>query len=439
MTINVLLSVIQFILNIFVCCFEYKRGSLSVVLWGVLLIVFAFPHIIYVSFNQMTYPTWVYTQASAFVIFFIMVYIVTRTLFTYCIKNNKNVSYDLRTFLKKSSLNILYYRKISYLYFLAHILMFVVIVLYVYSVSGNILNSSWGVLLNNLPSPYNLGFSFSSFFLFTLPVTCITSSCIIFYIYHKKIFLAIFMLAIILCEALILREKQRLLPFVLPLFLLFCIKNNRLTLVTIMNGILFSILGYSAVVFLSLIRDGTLYNTLGLLSPSWVFTNIVSTICNMGSETGLGKVFYYFIYMGNKFEGFNSGATYLRLIFFWLPTNFSYGLKPKDFAVTMGSAWLGYEQDAFSMHPTFWGDCFANFGWYGVLLAIIWAFAVMYIDRLVVGKQNLFIKLSIATSALQMYVMVARGSVYNACFVFIECMVFIFIVKMIMKNIGLKR
>ena len=50
---------------------------------------------------------------------------------------------------------------------------------------------------------------------------------------------------------------------------------------------------------------------------------------------------------------------------------------------------------SYSMHPTLYGDCFANLWWFGIILGHFWALLVL-----------------LGTA----YVIVGRGSVYNGLF-----------------------
>ena len=67
----------------------------------------------------------------------------------------------------------------------------------------------------------------------------------------------------------------------------------------------------------------------------------------------------------NNFPNFNQGHTYLRVLLFFIPESFSMGIKPPDFAVSMGSAYINnFSNTIYSMHPTFYGDLFANFSYF---------------------------------------------------------------------------
>ena len=140
-------------------------------------------------------------------------------------------------------------------------------------------------------------------------------------------------------------------------------------------------------------------------------------LLNNDGELGLRNVFLYFIYKDNNFLNFNKGHTYLRLIFMFIPTKYSFGLKPPDFAITMGSAWLGdFSNTRFSTHPTLYGDVFANFYWFGIILAIFWAIFALIIDRIIINN-CLLKQLNYISIFGSMYVIIGRGSVYNGIFI----------------------
>ena len=50
---------------------------------------------------------------------------------------------------------------------------------------------------------------------------------------------------------------------------------------------------------------------------------VLSAILTGEGELGLRNIFYYFIDFNNQFTGFGVGATYLRVLLFWLPGSLS--------------------------------------------------------------------------------------------------------------------
>ena len=74
------------------------------------------------------------------------------------------------------------------------------------------------------------------------------------------------------------------------------------------------------------------------------------------------------------------------MLLVFIPTRWSLGLKPDDFAIIMGSA-IGMGPGG-STHPTLFGDCFANLGMYGVLLGIFWGIYATSMDYITIKRKT---------------------------------------------------
>lgn len=95
-----------------------------------------------------------------------------------------------------------------------------------------------------------------------------------------------------------------------------------------------------------------------------------------------------------------------------IPSKFSLGLKPDDFAITMGSA-INNRIKGFSIHPTLLGDVYANFGVLGVFMGIFWGAYVFVLDK--ISNTRNYTKSSIYSIIICISLIIqGRGSVYNA-------------------------
>ena len=65
------------------------------------------------------------------------------------------------------------------------------------------------------------------------------------------------------------------------------------------------------------------------------------------------------------------------------------------------------------MHPTLFGDVYANFGTYGFLWGGFWALMVSCID-IIIEKKNKILYFPFILNFSIAYIIEARGSVYNA-------------------------
>ena len=110
-----------------------------------------------------------------------------------------------------------------------------------------------------------------------------------------------------------------------------------------------------------------------------------------GTETTFINAFFYFLYIDGDFPGFGENITLQRIFLFWLPA-----LKEVDFSYIMHSAYYGSSLgDSLYMHPTVFGDAYANSGWPGAFLYAV--FLGGYISYLEAScrfflEENIFIK-----------------------------------------------
>jgi len=177
---------------------------------------------------------------------------------------------------------------------------------------------------------------------------------------------------------------------------------------------------------------GTLENIIDGFSWSYLNDMIKTFIVSQNGELGLRQFFYFFISEDNKFEGFNQGYTYIRMLLVFLPSRWSFGIKPESFDLYMGNA-VGMAAGG-SMHPTLFGDCFGNLYWFGVLLGGFWAFFANRVDSLITSQKNKFFKIMIFFLAAYTFVVSGRGSVYNGFEKLAWGVVILFLFKIVWEN-----
>jgi hypothetical protein len=159
---------------------------------------------------------------------------------------------------------------------------------------------------------------------------------------------------------------------------------------------------------------GALSDFIGNISLYEFNRMIMSRILSGQGELSLINVFYHFIYYDNNFPNFELGHTYLRMLLVFIPTSFSFGFKPTDFAISMGSAWMmNFNNSTFSTHPTLFGDVFANAGYIGILLGVLWGYIVFMFDK-IADRKNIVLKLTLFNLFASNYILIGRGSVYNS-------------------------
>ena len=414
----IIVSVIQFLFISIICYYEAKRKSPAVFLWATLEIMFGVMHLITVITDSIKYSWNSMFEASMFVIGFCCIYLFTRII----VNNRTN---NVLKQIKSSTIN-----DTRYINVLVIILGTAAILgsYYLISFSGGFLNTSWGSMrdystslsyVNSSQILSILYFSTSGVFLISLLLKS-----------KKLIFFCIFW---ILYYTIISRNRI----FILPLFVdiiiyrLYSIKRIRLN-----NIFLASIMAVIVIYFVYGIRVFRHYGSLEVFITQFNYIYFIDTINDYlmtdNGELGLRNTFYYFIECNNDFLGFNRLASYVRMLLVYLPTQFSFGLKPDDFAITMGQA-IGMVAGG-STHPTLFGDCYANAGFLGILLGMFWGCYASILDIILLKSNNNILKMLLFSLFSVTFVIIGRGSVYNSFFFVAWGVPTLVILDIIIKN-----
>lgn len=393
--------------------YEYHRCSFSVFMWGTLAIMFAFPHLITCLMGSYRYSVSTYIEASLFVILFCLIYLLVRYLSAPKACESTLLGSFGRGLLGRSGSKFPKYSAIS-VCILA--LSLCVLIVYAQVAFGGIGNASWGAFWGNSAGVYDLGFDAGSLQL--IAQYCLFGFCgviAVARITRRYTLLAISILIVVL-YSLITRNRILMLPALVPLIIVFIRSNPKLSARKIgaIVGIAFVvlILVYGMRIFR---HAGTLESFLSMYSIDTFFRTVFDEMVNGDGELFLRDGFYYFIAGDNRFPEFGQFNTYIRLVFILVPTQFSFGLKPDEFTVSMASAYQNnYFNTTSSMHPTLFGDCFANGGITGIFLACFWAVFVSIIERILnrtLPERRIYYFSTLSC----IFVIIGRGSVYNAC------------------------
>lgn len=411
-TVSFLLSIIQFAGIVGCAVYEYHRCSFSVFMWGTLAIMFALPHLVTCLMGLYRYSVSTYIQASLFVILFCLIYLLARHLSAPKVHDSTPLGSFERGLMHNGS-KLPKYSAISVCVL---VLTLCVLIVYVQSAFGGIGNASWGAFWGNSVGVYDLGFDAGSLqliaqyclfgFCGVIAVACIT----------RRYALLVISVLIVVLYSLITRNRILMLPALVPLIIVFMHFNPKLSArkVGTIVGIAFVvlILVYGMRVFR---HAGTLDSFLSMYSIDTFFKTVFDEMVNGDGELFLRDGFYYFIAGDNRFPEFGQFNTYIRLVFILVPTQFSFGLKPDEFTVSMASAYQNnYFNTTSSMHPTLFGDCFANGGIAGIFLACFWAVFVSVIERRLnrtLPERRIYYFSTLSC----IFVIIGRGSVYNAC------------------------
>lgn len=406
MFLSFILAITQFLLITIIVFQEYRRKSIGVFLWAMLLILFGIMHLSTVIASYHDYPMWVYNYASLFVIIFCMLYIITRKIFTY----NKSITVCFKDKWLKVSPQSITKTQYIYIYITFCILCFCVWfrINELSKFSGSIMDTSWGSMreMSSVQNYANAGQLVTCLY-------CYSSSSILLFYYWKKTKMAILSGLLVFSCVIISRNRVEVLPLLVAIIAYFIYNGTNLTIKKIMMLLFIGVFSVVLIYALQIFRYyGSIYNFITNFDYHIFFDRIFTNMSEGKGDIGLREVFYYFIFHDNQFENFGEGHTYLRMLMFFIPTQWSAGLKPPDFAISMGKS-LGTGDIGFSVHPTLFGDCFANFGYWGALMGIVWALFVTFTDN-VVNKYNSSIKISFIILYSNAYIVIGRGAVYNA-------------------------
>ena len=393
------LGLIQFIIIVICCVYELKIKSTSVFLWAVLLLMFGIPHMLSTIMGTYNYATSTMQEASVFVIMFAIIYLLVRYIF----RNKKRTEEGKKLQLTEDEHKEM--KKFMYVLFIIMIIIVFIRIAFLAKQAGGLFNTSWATMRETAKGY----FSFSQIF---MPMFFTTSSCILLAINLKDKKIIVFSSIIVLIEVLISRNRIEILPIFVAIIYAYILKENKIGFKKILILGCIGIVSIYCIYALRVFRhSGSISNFVEMYNLKTFNLKVFDYLENDDGELGLRKYMYYFIENDNNFRDFEKGYTYLRMLFVLIPTEWSFGLKPSDFAITMGKA-IKPNSIGFSIHPTLFGDVYANFGFYGFLWGVFWAIFVNMTDK-IIEKRNKIMYLPLAFVFCIAYIIEARGSVYN--------------------------
>lgn len=399
-----ILGIIQCLLISLICYLEFKNKSSAVFLWATLLIMFGVMHLITSINGDFEYNNIVLQNASIFVIIFCMFYFSIRVLTSY--KNS------LYIYIKTNFNDIVGHNKSC-----DRLLFFILLCIGLWRIwsmiwyADGILNTSWATMRS-----YSKTLNYMNFNqLFTIIFFSLSGLPLLFALKKERL-LCLYSVLLILLNVLITRNRIEILPIFCSFIALFIIKTQKLSLKTIIYG---SVIAFIVIFLIYSLRVFRHYGSISAFISEFNFgtftCKVLEYIATGNGELGLRRVFYYFLACNNDFPGFGEGASYIRMLLVFIPTRWSLGLKPDDFAIIMGSA-IGMGPGG-STHPTLFGDCFANLGMYGVLLGIFWGIYATSMDYITIKRKTKTGQVLLFVLNCVTYCIIGRGSVYNAFFI----------------------
>lgn len=398
---TIFLIVLLAISFVIILTFEYRLKSVSTVLWGGLFIFFFIPHTIDIIVGTQTYTLETYNSASLFALIFNFLYLITR-VFLYnskklnLIRLNEDNSKDFI----KSYISSL---------FLIFLISFAALIYFVITTFGSFLNFSWIDMFDNRGGfAYNL---FSYGYTMTAPLIFLAYS-----FKRKRVFYTT--LTILIFIIFVFRIRTFLIPLTIPFIISYLLSDK--FKVTILNSFKVIIISASTIILivgLGVLKAFTsLTDFYNIITFNKFWEMLYSIMFSKYGELGLRNAFYFFLENDNNFSNFGLGLGYIRLLLLPIPSSISFGIKPQDFAMDMGMAYdpINSVAGVNSMHPTLFGDCYANLGWFGVFLGVFWGIFVYVGDRLTVTTSKNIRIASLLVAYSYAYTLIARGAVYNA-------------------------
>lgn len=394
MLVKMIINILLIFTNILNIILEFFNKSVAILLWGILLIVFTIPHNL--IYNTGEISTSVLDVAGLFVVFFNLIYLLSRIILNRKIKVNfKEKIIDDNKILqeKRGHIN---------LFFCLYVVSVLILFYGIISKGYSIFNFTWTDGLN-----YE-----SSFLERVASHTIAALSGIGFIVFARKdkLKLIIVSLAYVL-YVLLFRSRYNIIPFIVP-FLVYYIFSGE-TKKIINSGIMGILILFSVFLLQQIRYAGSISSLINNYTISEIINNTFLFMKSGKGEFGLSKAFYYFVENNNNFNNFGEGRTYIRLALLPFPSSI-FTFKPRDFAMDIWEAWMGMKTTTGTMHPTLYGDIYANFGFLGILLGAFYALFVKFNDFLI-DKANVESKKVLYISVLStMYVLLARGAVYNS-------------------------
>lgn len=391
-----MLLVVLWLLNLYVLFYEWRKKSLGTVLWAMLFVVFTLPHSVHLYIGD--YDKTVLDTATVYAIIFIFLYSIIRFIYFYY-ADSPVIEFNFRDCYETPE-------KLFNMVFAVYLVCFLFTAITFYGKGFTLLGSSWSdtlymkqTMIEVITGQLVVAFSGLGF-------VCLSK--------NKKLHFVICLGIYIFC-LLWSKSRYNLLGFITPFIIFFIFnKDKRKVVLGITSGVFLVLLVF---VFQQIrwLQDVTLVSSVGageILRRSFEYMK------EGGGEFGLIKAFYYFIEKNNNFVNFGEGLGYIRLLLLLIPSAILKS-KPRDFAIDMYKEWTHVDNPRGTMHPTLYGDTFANFGFAGCFMGLLYGLFIIFIDENIKRTQDPMIRVMKISMGCTMFVLLGRGAMYNAIFNFI--------------------
>lgn len=418
-----ILGILQFVIILMITIFEYKNKSPVVFLWATLFIMFGVMHMINSFSGDYEYSDAVLSKASLLVIGYCIIYYIIRYVYI------KNRSYTTRQIFDSHTITQLDGEKEAGDSFLFLIFVFAMaskLIPYIRYVGG-IFTSSWSTGRDYAASLDYFNFNQIA----NIVIYSLSGLIALFYIRRDKKWIVVSNM--VLFSVLLTRNRIEILPLVCSFLAVYFFKRDKLNIKTLVFGLIASFFVIYIVYALRVFRHyGTVQDFIASFNFDEFNSKIKLYLATSNGELGLRRYFYYFISRNNQFRDFGKMHSYIRMLLVYIPTSWSFGLKPNDFAISMGQA-IGMGAGG-STHPTLFGDCFANLDVFGFLLGAFWAMYACIVDSIIVSRKSKTNQVLLYVLNAVVYVIIGRGSVYNGFWFVAYGMPLLIFIEWFMRN-----
>ncbi len=400
----IVLGILQFVLITIILIKEFESKSSAAFLWATLFIMFGVPHLLASINGDDTYSNEVLAKASLFAIAFCLIYWGVRFLIA-----SKTMRQHRELMQYESVEKLLLQENVDNRIMFIILITVEVLAIYPYiKYAGNIFATSWGV-----SRTYSASLDYvNAHQIYRIVYYSLSGLMVSAYVKKQRWLIAV-LGVLLLGIVIVTRNRIEILPLLCSILAIIIFKNKTISIKVVIIGALSAVAIIYIVYGLRVFRHyGTIQDFINGFSLSEYTRRINLYIQNDDGELGLRRVFYYFLKNNNDFEDFGKAHTYIRMLFVYIPTRWSLGLKPDDFAIAMGHAY-GMSAGG-STHPTLFGDCYANLDVFGVFLGAFWALYSTIVDRIVCKTKSMLSKILIYVLNAVVFVIIGRGSVYNA-------------------------
>ena len=376
--------------------YEWRKKSLGMVLWAMLFVVFTVPNTAHAYSGD--YSDITIANATMLAVLFMALYMFTR-FFYFAKFNAEKLEMEVSDFEETPE-------ALFRMIFCVYLICFVIVAGGFYGRGYSLFNSTWTQTLNMAQTPIEIMAGKVMVAFSGIGFACLCKK--------KRLCFLIAFIIYLFC-ALYSKSRYNLLGFITPFIIYFLFnKNNKKVAVGVSAGI---VLVFAVFVFQQIrwLGDISLLPKVGI---GEIFKRSIDYMRKGGGELGLIKAYYYFVEHNNNFPKFGMGLGYMRLALLFVPAAIA-KFKPRDFAIDMYKEWMHVDNPRGTMHPTLFGDVFANFGFMCFLLGIVYGILVSFVDEFIKATKDPTMRCMKASMVCTLFILIGRGATYNAIFNYI--------------------